>query len=343
MRQIFKRFFYDAMHVSGITGVALRRNRRCVPVLLYHGVTDQRWPGVLDCEKKHIRAERFEQQLAFLKEHFQVIPLARYAAALRGGAALPEGCAVITFDDGYADNYTTVFPLLRRYGLPATMFLAADFVTKGTPLWVDRLAWAFDRTQRTELRHPVTGSDCGLATEEERINAYLLIKRDLKAVIDAQREDLADRVCRELLGAQTPPPPSLYAPLTKEQVREMADSGFMEIGSHGCRHAILTAMSQEEARREIVDSKAALEEFCGRPIESFSYPNGDHNPAVARLTAEAGYACAVAGGLRLNRPESTQPYAISRLALAESDSRSMMAATLCGIRGRLISLAGASA
>jgi hypothetical protein len=84
-----------------------------------------------------------------------------------------------------------------------------------------------------------------------------------------------------------------------------------------------------------------LEELCGKPVSSFSYPNADHDPVVARLVEEAGYDCAVAGGLRLNDPQATDRFAIQRVALAEDDGEALMAATLCGLRGRMIALAGA--
>jgi len=340
MRKALKQIFYGAVEASGLTGLALRLHRRHVPVLLYHGVTDRRWPGVLDCEKKHIFAEDFERQLVFLKENFQVVPLSRYAASLRGGEPLPEGCAVLTFDDGYADNHSAAFPLLRKHGLPATMFLAADFVTKGSPLWVDRLAWAFARTELGDWTDPVAGTCFPLATDAGKTACYLWVKRRLKLLPDAEREELVDRICAALQGSGASEPPSLFAPLSRKQARELADSGLIDIGSHGCRHAILTALSENDARREITESKRLLEDFCGRPVTSFSYPNGACNPALVKMTAAAGYACAVAGGLRLNGPNGTDPYAIRRLALAEDDSRAVMAATLAGIRGRIIALAG---
>jgi peptidoglycan/xylan/chitin deacetylase (PgdA/CDA1 family) len=232
------------------------------------------------------------------------------------------------------------FPLLRKHGLPATVFLAADFVTKKTPLWVDRLAWAFARTELGDWEDPMEETKFPLATDPGKIACYLWVKRRLKLLPDGEREELVDRICAALVGSRTAEPSDLFNPLSKEQVREMTGSGIIEIGSHGCRHAILTAMPEDDARRELVQSKSILEEFCGQTITSFSYPNGDFNPAIARMAAEAGYACAVAGGLRLNEPGDTDPFAIQRLAFAEGDSKAVMAATLTGIRGRLIALTG---
>ena len=339
MRQALKHVFYGALHAAGLTGFALRKSRRHVPVLIYHGVAARRWPAVLDCEGKHLPTADFDRQLAFLKDNFQVVTLARYAAALSGGEPLPEGCAVITFDDGYEDNHESAFPLLRKYGLPATVFLSADFVIDKAPLWVDRLAWAFARTELGRWKAPSEGPAWPLETDAGKAACYLWAKRGLKALPDADREFFLCRICAALAGPEPAPLPELYRPLSRDQVREMAASGLVEFGSHGCRHAILTSLPQEDARRELVRSKEALEEFCGAPVRSFSYPNGDWTPGLARMAAEAGYSCAVAGGLRLNPPTGADPFAIARLALAAGDSPAMMAATLSGIRARVIGLA----
>ncbi|MBI5241005.1 MAG: polysaccharide deacetylase family protein [Elusimicrobia bacterium] len=340
MRRTLKNILYDAFHASGLTGLLLRKNRRHVPVLLYHGVADRRWPGVLDCERKHVRAEDFERHLVFLKENFQVVRLTDYAEALCGRQPLPKACAVITFDDGYADNHSVALPLLRKHGLPATVFLAADFVVKGAPLWVDRLAAAFSATELGDWTDPAAGTRFPLGTDAGRTTCCLWVKSRLKLLPDAARAELLERICLALRGPAEPTLPSLFSPLTREQVREMAGSGLIDFGSHGLSHAILTALPAADARREIAGSKKVLEEFCGGPVLSFAYPNGDYDPGVARLVQEAGYACAVTGGLSLNEPDQTDRFAIRRVAFAEGDSVAVMAATVCGLRGRMIALAG---
>ncbi|MFA6004006.1 MAG: polysaccharide deacetylase family protein [Elusimicrobiota bacterium] len=341
--KMLKDLAYGALYASGATALALRIHRRHIPVLLYHGATDQDHPGVLNCERKHIAAAALDRQFAFLKDHFQVISLSRYAASLASGEPLPERCAVLTFDDGYANNHSVVLPLLRKHGLHATMYLATDFVAGQKPLWVDRLALAFEGAARGGWKDPVCSAVHELAAPADRIAAYLTVKKALKLLPDSQRVELVDRICGELLGSQAPEYPALFAPLAPAQIREMAGSGLVEFGAHGCRHAILTALPEADALQELSASKDIVEGLCGCRVDSFSYPNGDCDAKVTRLARQAGYANAVAGGLRLNRPDNTDPYAISRLALAEDDSKAVMAATLSGIRGHMIAWRGCRA
>jgi peptidoglycan/xylan/chitin deacetylase (PgdA/CDA1 family) len=134
--------------------------------------------------------------------------------------------------------------------------------------------------------------------------------------------------------------PRLYAPLRAEQIREMAASGLVEIGSHCCRHLGLINLDLDEARREVVSSRERIAALAGRPVECFSYPNGDANPQVTNLVEAAGYSCAVVEGLCLDRPGHGSRFAVARLALKEDDDDAAIAATLCGLRSLGLRAAG---
>jgi len=221
MRKILKEVFYGALHAAGLTGMLLRKNRRAVPVLLYHGVTDRRWPGVLDCEKKHIGAEDFERQLVFLKKNFQVVRLSSYVAALRGGERLPEGCAVITFDDGYANNAEVAFPIMREFGMKGNIFLVYETVDRhnswhdpaGEP-WVRMLTWAsVDEMQRSgivefgshTMRHPdLTRTPLDLVRWE----------------LFESKKRLEDKLGREMIGFAYPYGAGAFMPEVRRLARE---------------------------------------------------------------------------------------------------------------------------
>ncbi|MBI4676321.1 MAG: polysaccharide deacetylase family protein [Elusimicrobia bacterium] len=327
---VFARKAYQAAHRLGVTALMRRFQGPRVPVLMYHGVSSKRIGGVLNCEKKHVSAGDFERHLRFLKAHYQVVPLSTYAAMLRGGAS-PRGCAVVTFDDGYENNRSFAFPLLKKYGVPATVFVTADFVEKGGPLWVDRLAAAFAATALSSWADPSSGTLYPLTSEDEKVAAYLELKSRLKRLGPRDHARAVEDLLRGLGVGPDPGLPRLYAPLKPEQAREMAASGLVEIGSHCCRHLALATLDPDDARREIVSSRERLGALVGKPIECFSYPNGEASPILTGMVEAAGYSCAVAEGLRLDRPGGSR-FAIARLALKEDDDEAAVAATLCGLR-----------
>ena len=124
-----------AMFLLLLAGFAgFLRSKYVVPVLMYHSVNPQADP------KRNLLAvtpRTFEKQMRFLKQYrYNVVPLETVADLLREGKRLPARLVAITLDDGYKDNYTYAFPILKKYGFPATMFIITGEVGR-----FDRLSW----------------------------------------------------------------------------------------------------------------------------------------------------------------------------------------------------------
>lgn len=323
MRAAAKRALYAGLRASGVNALFGLLNRSSVPILFYHGVIPERRRDLLNCEDNHLAAEDFEAQLRWLKANRVVTPLRDHVAALRERRPVDPRAVVITFDDGFENNYTTAFPLLKKHGLPAAIFAVSDFVAGGKALWVDRLACAYASSSRVG--------------EDRKIAEFQNVKRELKKLPDPERQTRLASLIAELCDGREPELPAFLRPLRKEQLREMIASGLVEVGSHSRSHAILPNLSPDQKRREIFESKKALEEICGSPIESFAYPNGDFDEECKALAREAGYSCALACGLALSAP-GEDPYAISRLALGPGDTGAVIAATFSGLRQRILAL-----
>ncbi|OGR71446.1 MAG: hypothetical protein A2X40_02385 [Elusimicrobia bacterium GWC2_65_9] len=325
---------YGLLHRAGISRLMRRLRARHVPVIMYHGVCAERVDGILNSEKKHICAEDFERHLKMIKNHCQVIALSRYVESLRSGAPLPPYCAILTFDDGYENNYSVAFPLLKKHAVAATIYVVADFVERGEPLWMDRLAHAFATTRKKRWEDPVSGASYRWETDAQKEAGYRRIKAAMKDLGPRDHAEAMERIMADLDGAGELPP--LFAPLKPGQLREMAASGLVEIGSHACRHLLMTTLTSAQARHEAEQSRDRISILTGRRIESFSYPNAAHTPELMVTVERAGYSSAVAEGLRLNAPGASSPYSIFRVALAESDDEAAIDATLCGLRRFLL-------
>ncbi len=128
--------------ISGIAWLLERRANQGVRILLYHKIADR--PEDALC----IGVEDFDRQMAYLAQHWRLVSLDEMMVAFRSGRQLPPRSVVVTFDDGYADNYTHAFPILRKYRVPATIFVVHDYIdtTRHYP-WDDEsedhaLTWA---------------------------------------------------------------------------------------------------------------------------------------------------------------------------------------------------------
>src|SRR5262249_50938079 len=127
---------------SGLLFFVHRRRRPHVLVLAYHRVTPDGEMQRCAYPAMHVSASTFEQQLRALRELYRIVPLSEARRAIAGDAPLDGHIAVVTFDDGYQDNYRQALPILAAQGVPATFFVSVDFVDRGEAFWFDRVAGA---------------------------------------------------------------------------------------------------------------------------------------------------------------------------------------------------------
>ncbi len=269
-------------------GLALFRRlspRRPTVLLMYHHINDAADPLGLS-----ISPSFFVEQIRYLLENHRIISLGQAVSEIeRGGNN--RGGVVLTFDDGYRDNYDAAFPILRQYQCPATIFVTCDAVASGTFHWTQ-----FDSAVLSGSRPSLDLTEFGLGRfdlegRKRRERVLVELHRRLKSLPDADRQEIVAAIVRSLGDGGSP----CRAMLSWEEVREMQQSGLITIGSHTLSHRILTRVSSAAARAEIQDSKRVLEENTGHPVEFFAYPNGgpsDFSPEIAEMVKASGYRAA---------------------------------------------------
>lgn len=260
--------------------------RARLSILIFHRVLAQPDPLLEDVPDAAV----FESYMRWVRDWFNVLPLAEAVARLRNGT-LPARALAITFDDGYADNAKIAAPILRRLGLPATFFVATGFLG-GENMWNDRVIEAVRRCREPHLELKELSLDIlRLGSIAERRAA---IDRILQAVKYLPRESRGETVRRIEHLCSAPDAPRLM--MTPAQVARLAADGF-DIGGHTVTHPILSRLRLDEARAEIAKGKEALEAIIGRRVTLFAYPNGvpgkDYTAEHVRLVKECGFAAAV--------------------------------------------------
>jgi len=223
---------------------------------------------------------------------------------------LPRNTIAITFDDGYKDNLTHAAPILARHGLPATIFLAAGFISAGEFPWYDRLALAFKltRTKAVTLRD---GRLVSLATQSDRLHALAVMLDHLKRVPDGRRREKVESLLDRLDVKDRHHLKDLM--LSWDDVHALTGLGF-SIGAHTIHHPVLSRVTLGHAEKEIMGSKVMIETALGRTVKAFAYPNGgpdDYTDSVARLVRQTGFTCAVTTRFGMNTRE-TSPYELRR-------------------------------
>lgn len=269
------------------TGVSAKLN-----IFIFHRVlptVDPLFPGEVD-------ANRFEALLAWVKAWFNVLPLDLAVRQLAGGN-LPARAAAITFDDGYADNLTVAMPLLHRAGMSATFFIATGFLDGGR-MWNDTLIEAVRHSplERLDLRDlsPCYADlpELPLGNWAERRAAVDALIARSKYLPPGERLDLVAAVARASKSTAL----SDDLMLSSAQLRAL-HAGGMGIGAHTVNHPILARLTDEEAKAEMQDSKAFLENLLDERVGLFAYPNGkpgtDYTDRSVELVKACGFDAAV--------------------------------------------------
>ncbi|MBN1341187.1 MAG: polysaccharide deacetylase family protein [Phycisphaerae bacterium] len=321
-----------AIRTLAVPALSLLYRRARGMVLVYHEILPP--GGRAPHTSTQMTLADFRAQLAFITSTCRVMALDAFLAAL-SERRLPSRACVLTFDDGFRDNYEVALPVLREFGVPATFFVASGYVAAGRPYEADALhdilRLAPPQAQVELDLRPWGGSPLQLSYSEEadRRFGYFKVAGIFKNQIPytARREVidyLADRfgVDRGSLA--------LPAMMTPEQVRGLAEAG-MTIGSHTEWHISLTADGPEEYARQLAGSRRTLEEMTGQPVGYFSYPFGDPQFCVSarELVREAGYVAAFMGAGSAAELRHG-PWLVDRLAT--SGGMLGLAASLLGIK-----------
>lgn len=283
-------------------------------ILTYHRVNDEDF----DPLEMNIRIEDFERQMRYLKNNFNIISLEKAVKSLREGIEIPQASIVVTFDDGYEDNYTNAFPILRKYNIPATIFLSVSSIEKRKLLWFDLIIWAIKTTNKKEV--DLRNLNLPTYRLETIFNKKLAIKKIIeyckhisKIELNIFIEEILTllEIDREQLESNCPM-------LDWEEINKMRNENII-FGNHGFDHSILTNLTQAELEIELRLSNETLAKKLGSSSTFFSYPNGsieDFNQVVKDMLIGYGYQASLSLINGVNE-SSFDLYALKRLCITK--------------------------
>jgi peptidoglycan/xylan/chitin deacetylase (PgdA/CDA1 family) len=277
-------------------GAHLAARSGTLSVLAYHRVFDVGQDEDFPYDRELVSASvaEFAWQMETLRRHFRPLHLGEALRLLEENRPLPPRAVAVTFDDGHRDNYTNAFPVLRKAGVPATVFLSTGYMDQKGTFWFDEVAFRLHRTPRREMEVPALGLRLALGTPAQRRQATDDVLARLKAVPNADRLAALRELAHES-GVDGMEADARSRPLTWEQVREMRDGG-VEFGSHTVSHPILSRLGDEELRMELRSSKEELEKQLGRRVECLAYPVGGetaYDERVVEMARACGYRMAL--------------------------------------------------
>jgi peptidoglycan/xylan/chitin deacetylase (PgdA/CDA1 family) len=290
---------------SGLASFSRTRRSDEATILTFHGLSENTHDrGVLDWSL-HLPVEVFRRICSMLAKEYRVISLADLVEARSQGSGLPSNSVVITFDDGYASNYELAFPILREFGLHATIFVTTGFLDGVEMFWFQRADLALGRTKKELLDWKINGRKLRLylGTYELRKQSLMKLLPELKELPDTDLLSEIDRLeaALEVSAPSFDDLPTAMRPMTWEMASEMSLSGHVDIGGHTHTHPILARCDVMAMRAEIATCRDRIHAEIGELPLAFAYPNGgtdDFTRETLMLVREAGFkaACTTVSG-----------------------------------------------
>ena len=226
--------------------------------LCYHGVRESARDDSQSANL-HVIAETFDAQCRILAETCHPIDLATFCRTRASGRPFPERPVLVTFDDGYRSVFELARPILRRYRIPAAVFVCSEPVRRQRLFWFDAVSRALG-----------------------------------PAAVGALRAQPGEAWRTAAAEHDTPASAAPHlAPMTEDQVRQLADEGFA-IGVHTASHAPLAQSPAEVQRHELASCRSALESWTGQRVDTLAYPFGapgpDYTADTVAIAADLGFA-----------------------------------------------------
>lgn len=304
----------QAMRLSGLSLLLRHVNRSPgVLALAYHRIAR---PGgnLFDRDVCSVTPEDFDEQVALLKESFTIIGPGELAEVVR--RRTPR-CAMITFDDGYRDNYELACPILRSHGVGATFFIATGFIDRPRASWWDEIAWMVRNSPRESLPASPWWPAAIAYDEPLRLHAVRRVLCAYKLLPPAQNEPFLEFLAGATGAGRCPADRAAGQWMTWDMIRSMRDDG-MWIGGHTVDHPILARLGAEEQWQQIAGCARRIEQELGQPMRWFAYPRGkedafDNNTREALRRQGVEFAFSYYGGF--SRFDSFDAYDIRRSAI----------------------------
>lgn len=303
-------------------GILLKYFKKIIPkviILLYHRITD----SAFDPQLLNVKPNNFAEHLNILLKNYRVLDLRELVLRLRTGC-LPARGVVITFDDGYVDNYYKALPLLKDCRTPATIFVTGSYIHNEKKFWWDELTYIFllseklpemlnfairDKEYVWKFQQEVTERDVSFNLNVfkhrnigVRERAYLEINSLFRMLDNNTIEQIMEHI-RKWAGNNKYTKDEVRV-LNEEELLSIGENRLIEIGAHTMTHTRLSSLCPADQWKEIVDSKKILESIIKKEVVSFAYPfggKGDYTKVSRKLIRKAGFKCACSNFPRIVR------------------------------------------
>jgi peptidoglycan/xylan/chitin deacetylase (PgdA/CDA1 family) len=258
-------------------------------ILIYHRITELDF----DPQLLAVKPDNFYKQVKYLKENYNIVSVNEFSNLINSNKKFPRGTILLSFDDGYYDNFYGAVPVLESLSTQALFYISTGLLNTNEETWWDQLEKIFYNNNLPEaLSISVKNITYNFDTSgKEKIDyTYNKVHRLVKYLKVDKRKEILDKLFEwskiEKRGRNT------YRFLTFDEVKKMNESNSAVIGAHTHSHTPLSILSYEEQKNDIEKSRKILENITGKEIKHFSYPFGakkDYNADSLKISSELNF------------------------------------------------------
>lgn len=243
-----------------------------IKILCYHGVIkNNNSKGVVNYNSKHISEKNFEKQMIFLKKNQNVISLKDFLRLKKR----KKNLTIITFDDGFKNNYLSAYKILKKYNLPATFFICPGLINKKKLFWVDQIETFFHFTKKKFFDFYLEDKEnFDISNLRKKILVCEKIKNFCKNINNTEKNKLVYKLKKSLLIIKPKKIRRFHDTLTWSQIKKMNKNNLFDFGIHSWNHEIYSRLTIKDQNSNIKKSIKCLSNILNEKIYLSSYPEG---------------------------------------------------------------------
>lgn len=286
LKSIARKHIYPKIISLGLEKIPLNFGGQLV-VLAYHGIVKNKKPIL---SERHLDQEEFERHLKYIRNNYDVISLDQAFTYYQQKIKPSKKSIVITFDDGYKNNFKYAVPLLEKYNMPATFYITTKRIQDENFLfWFDLLDISLENINDDQLSK---------LNDNELVRSFgkkLMNIGDIKSIVktfNKEQKEAFLSLVYELLDTYNlikQYNSDYYDLMNEEELKYISASSLFTLGSHSHSHHNMDILSKEQLIFELKESKKLLEEVTQKEILSIAYPDGAYNDFVKKTSIECGF------------------------------------------------------
>ena len=248
-------------------------------ILLYHGVTSIKSKGIENSSNKHIDTNTFDKHMAFIKKNYPVLSMDEVVNIYRKNKKIKGEYFVITFDDGFKNNFTNAYPILLKHSIPAIFYITTGIVNSNKLFWVDKIECCINHTKKKYFNIKILDKEYSfdLSNNSSKLRALSKIKKMCKLIPKETKNSVIKNLSNILNITPSVKYSKNYETLTWANIRKMNKNRLITFGAHTEEHDILAYLERKEMKKQISKSINKLSSKILEKVKHFSYPEGQKN------------------------------------------------------------------